>query len=652
MSSDEKNQREELQEEQSAAVDRFAVFRFPYSLGKGIKARIKSLGCNWNQLCFGWLCPLAKQDEVQKAFQAAGVQGEVQMISLPKGMIPTDPRIAGRQSRLEILEEQIDKDEPELLKDVYRYDTSLRPENFAQPPSEEGKSQERIRIERDFHDRWTALRKARESAEQVRNELSHLNADPGQKTFDSGAPLLIADALIKDQFLWEEKHRTLHYCSDLFWRWDGVRYIELSQIGMRQKIYGFLRDAKDINSGKLENFNPTKFKVDQIVDALRAICHHDHHPSSGAIWLDDRESPNPQYLISFQNGLLNVKDWLEKPQVSLMPHTPLLMNVNSLTFDFDSKAAEPQEWLRFLESIWPGDPESQQTLQESTGYFLIHDTRFHKILLIIGPPRSGKGTIGRCLMELLGSFNVIGPTLSSIAGEFGLQPFLNKMLALISDARLSSKGNNSIIIERLLSISGEDPLTINRKHLPALTVQLPTRIMMMSNEIPDMRDASGALAKRYVVLTLTKSWLGKEDTALLDRLRAELPGILLWALQGLSRLQSRGKFIQPKSSVQTIEELEAMTSPIKAFFAERCEFKLHAITTVADLFAAWQSWCDSTGYPHSGNVQSFGRNLRAAFPEIEKTRPQEDQTRERCYKGIGLVPYFNQSADVRGPTSY
>ncbi len=636
--------------EESEKADLFAVFRFTHSLGKGIKGRIKSLGCGWNQLHHGWLCPVAKEAEVQKAIQAAGLKCEVQNLSLPKGMIPIDPKIAGRQSRLEILEEGIYKDDTRLLQDVYRYDSSLRPEDFVQPPSEEGKSLERICIEKDFHHRWTSLQKAREAAEQARNELSHLTADPGEKIFDSGAPLLIADALIKEQFL-RQGYRTLQYCSDVFWQWDGVKYIELSEEGMRQRIYEFLREAKELKEeGYLENFNPTKFKVDQIVDALRAVCHRDHHPASGAIWLDGREGPNPQYLISFRNGLLNVKDWLENPLSSLIPHTPLLMNVNSLTFYFDPQAAEPQEWLRFLDSIWPEDPESQQTLQESIGYFLIHDTRFHKILLIIGPPRSGKGTIGRCLMELLGVFNVIGPTLSSLAGEFGLQPFLNKMLALISDARLSSRGNNSVIIERLLSISGEDPLTINRKFLPSLTVQLPTRIMMMSNEIPDMRDASGALAKRYVVLTLTKSWLGKEDTALLSRLRAELPGILLWALKGLARLQERGKFIQPASSAQTIEELEAMTSPIKAFVAEKCEFKPQAVVTVASLFMAWRSWCDSTGYPHSGNVQSFGKNLRAAFPEIEATRPQEDQTRERCYKGIGLAPFFNSSAGVRGPS--
>jgi len=628
--------------------ERFIVFRFEHALGKGIKSRIKSFGCTWSTLFHGWLCPLSMLDTVRQVIEAAKLHYEEQTVRLPKGMIPQNPRIGNRQTRLEILEEKNHKAYMQLLEDIYRYDSSLRPEDFTQLPSEEGKSEMAVTIERDFHDRWMALQETKGSAEQGRKELAHLQTDLGEKIFDPGAPLLIADALIKEQFLWEE-HRTLHYCSDTFWQWDQVKYTELSDGGMRQKIYSFLRDAKQIdNEGFLENFNPTKFKVDQIIDALKAICHQDHHPASGAVWLDGRETPNPHQLIAFKNGLLNVESWLANSSPYLMPHTPLLLNVNSLSFDFDPSAEQPHEWLGFLNSIWAHDLESQQTLQEWMGYFLIQDTRHHKILLIIGPPRSGKGTIGRCLIELLGSFNVIGPTLSSLSGEFGLQPFLNKMLALISDARLNGKGNNSVIIERLLSISGEDPLSINRKFLPPLTVQLPTRIMMMSNEIPDMRDASGALAKRYIVLTLTKSWLGKEDTALTSKIRTEFSGILLWALEGLARLLARGKFLQPSSSVQTIEELEAMTSPIRAFIIEKCDLHYQATVSTTVLFESWRSWCSATGYPHAGNIQSFGKNLRAAFPEIETIRPQIGASRERYYKGISLVSHVNPSADVHG----
>jgi len=636
---------------QPEELERFSVFKVKHSLGTGIKSRMKGLGCSWNAMLRGWICPEVKQKEVQKILQEAKLHYEAQTVTLPKGIVPADPKMAGRQSHLQILEEEICKEDRQLLQDVCRYDLSLRPEDFAQVPPEESKSPSQLDIERDFNVRYADLQKKREEIEQARKELSHLNADQGNKILSSDAPLLIADALIQSCFL-SNGHRTLQYCLSTFWRWDGTKYIELSDDEMRQIIYEFLRDAKKLNSaGHLECFNPNKFKVDQVVDALHATCHQNHHPASGAVWLDGRKEPSPQHLISFRNGLLDLKNWMENP-TDLISHTPLLLNVNSLPFDFDPCAPEPREWLQFLNSIWPDDLESHQTLQEWTGYLLLPDTRQHKILLMVGPTRSGKGTIGRVLRELLGPFNVAGPTLSSLGGEFGLQPLLNKMLALISDARLYGKGNNSVIVERLLSISGEDPLTVNRKFQSPLTVQLPTRIMMMSNELPDMRDASGALVNRYLVLTLQRSWLGIEDTSLFTRLCIELPGILLWALKGLVRLQKRGKFIQPASSTQTIEDLEAITSPITAFIKERCEFKPYATIPVASLFNAWCDWCNVNGYRRPGNVQSFGKNLFAAFPEIKKTRPQEDLTRERCYEGISFRSGLNSytSADARGQT--
>ena len=55
--------------------------------------------------------------------------------------------------------------------------------------------------------------------------------------------------------------------------------------------------------------------------------------------------------------------------------------------------------------------------------------------MMVGPKRSGKGTIARVLRKLIGERNVAGPTLSSLGGPFGLQPLLGKSGAIISDAR-------------------------------------------------------------------------------------------------------------------------------------------------------------------------------------------------------------------------
>ena len=105
-----------------------------------------------------------------------------------------------------------------------------------------------------------------------------------------------------------------------------------------------------------------------------------------------------------------------------------------------------------------------------------------------------------------------GPTLSSLAGDFGLAPLLGKPLAVISDARLSGRGNH-VVVERLLSISGEDFLTVNRKYREQWTGQLPTRFMLISNELPQLGDASAAIANRFIPLLLDGSVAAAAKTA-------------------------------------------------------------------------------------------------------------------------------------------
>ena len=73
-------------------------------------------------------------------------------------------------------------------------------------------------------------------------------------------------------------------------------------------------------------------------------------------------------------------------------------------------------------------------LQDWMGYTLTPDTSLQKILLCIGPPRSGKGTVYRIQADLLGSNSVAGPNMTSLGKDFGLQGLITKMLAVISDA--------------------------------------------------------------------------------------------------------------------------------------------------------------------------------------------------------------------------
>ena len=114
-------------------------------------------------------------------------------------------------------------------------------------------------------------------------------------------------------------------------------------------------------------------------------------------------------------------------------------------------------------------------LQEIFGLCLTGDTSHQKAFLIVGPKRSGKGTIARVLTQLIGSDNTVAPTLARLGTNFGLQPLIGKRLAIISDARLGGRADQQAIAERLLSITGEDAITTDRKNIAAWTGRLQVR---------------------------------------------------------------------------------------------------------------------------------------------------------------------------------
>jgi putative DNA primase/helicase len=255
---------------------------------------------------------------------------------------------------------------------------------------------------------------------------------------------------------------------------------------------------------------------------------------------------------------------------------------------------------------------------------------------LISPKRGGKGTIARIIRALIGIANVAGPTLATLALPFGLWPLLDKSVAIIPDARLSSRSDKAIVTERLLAVSGEDCLVVDRKHLPPVNVKLPTRIIILSNEVPRLADASGTIASRMIVLRMTKSWYGCEDTTLTNKLITELPGILLWAIGGWARLRRRGHFIQPHSAADVVGQMQDLASPVAAFAKERCLLGPELKVARSELYQAFVEWCQENGRVTPPDTAGFGRDLRAAFPTVGDSQPRIEGDKVRLYLGICL----------------
>lgn len=461
---------------------------------------------------------------------------------------------------------------------------------------------------------------------------------PSGFTIDPKAPMDIARAVVSHSHEWYGE-RILHHQQSTFAQWTGTHYRELPEEEIRADIYKFLDAANPNAKASTKPFKPTSSHVNQTLDALRAVCQLSNEIQQPA-WLTLDEALPANEILACANGLLHI------PTSTLYDHSPDFYSNTALSYDFDIEAPAPKEWLHFLSTIWPDDPEAIQTLKEIFGYLLGIDTDQQKLFLLVGPKRSGKGTIGRIINAVIGADAVISPTLASLQTNFGIAPLIGKSTALIADARLGSRADQHAIAERLLSISGEDKQTIDRKFLPAWNGKLNTRFLIMTNELPRISDASGALASRFVVLTMTNSFYGKEDRGLTSRLLAELPGILNWALGGWRDLRRRGYFEQPASSAEAIQDLEDLGSPISAFLRARCVIAAGQSVRVDDLYRAWVKWCKTQGRDHSGTKQTFGRDLRSVVPGIKMVQARDGGERDRYYNGVELLQLAEEEEEI------
>jgi putative DNA primase/helicase len=423
---------------------------------------------------------------------------------------------------------------------------------------------------------------------------------------------------------------TLRYWRGCWWGWRQSHWREMEPREVRGELYAFTEHALYYHKGQPVAWAPNRHKVGDLLEALGAVCLLADDMDQPC-WLDHRPA-GP--VVAMQNGLLDIASR------ELIPHSPLYFNMVAVPFPYDPDAPEPKRWLGFLSELWPDDEAAIAALGEWFGYVISGRLDLHKMLLHVGPTRGGKGAIARVEGSLVGMPNVAGPTLNSLSGDFGLAPLIGKSLAVVADMRIAGRDTN-VVVERLLSISGEDTLTVNRKYKDQWTGKLSTRFHIISNELPELGDASAAIIGRFIMLVSTRSWLGKEDRELEPDLQGELPGILNWSLAGLERLvwTNENRFTHVEAGVEALAVMRDLAAPVAAFARDACEVGPDRSVEVDVIYTGYRHWCEDNGHKKV-TKQTFGRNLRAAFPQVRIRQLREGDWRQnervRVYEGIAL----------------
>jgi putative DNA primase/helicase len=308
-------------------------------------------------------------------------------------------------------------------------------------------------------------------------------------------------------------------------------------------------------------------------------------------------------------------------------------------YEFDLSATCP-EWKKFLSGIFSDDDSKKILLQEWFGYNLIPDNSYEKFMMLLGPPRAGKGTILEVLAHILGEKQIVATTFRDYTRRFGLYPFIGKLSALIGDVSVGLNYDATEALNVLKRITGNDVVTIEQKgqDITQTCIHLNTRFTMAANTMPRLPDFVRAIESRILTIQFLLTFAGREDCTLKDRLKTEASGILLWALDGLKRLRINRLFTLPAKHNQILVRIRSELTPFAEFVDDCCDLGCGESFFVPQgrLYECWKVWASKNGeLGHS--VRWLVRVLISLYPTCGVARHNfADGSRLKVFTGIKL----------------
>ncbi len=400
-----------------------------------------------------------------------------------------------------------------------------------------------------------------------------------------------------------------------------------------KSVFGLVRDDILVYEDGVYTFNGEKLIREECETRVpppfltTQMCHEIRDRISGTTFTDREKFNTEKYTINLENGLLDVKTR------KLIPHTPAFLSTARIPITYDPQAKCPKI-QKFLGDILR--PEDVKVILEFFGYILIPDYSIPVVLILLGAGSNGKTQLLRLLGQFIGRGNYVSISLQDIENNsFAVANLEGKLVNIQGD--LSSQWLSGV--GRLKQLSGQDPISANRKYKDPLHFDNFARLVFASNKPPEIEEDTLAIWRRILPLDLPNKFEGEKDiknyihTIVTPQ---ELSGLLNLALDGLQQLLTKGDFSYQGSYDDRSRQYTIASKPARAFVEERCDVGAEFKILKDELYEAYKVFCDEHRVQLSGDSQ-FAKELRQVPGlSISDHQYQKDGVRVRWWLRIQL----------------
>lgn len=467
-----------------------------------------------------------------------------------------------------------------------------------------------------------------------------------QKLIDDTKPLTKRDIERISAFDVAEDFKKSEFCSPhnkvILRRWRNEYYM---WNGRHHKIVEDERIIADVLHYIAHNFNRDRATGSFANDVLKNLWDSILLPKdmdSPMTNLDSRYPTKLKNFLSMGNGVLNLQQFIDNVPVIMEQHTPDIFFTCSLPYGFIANADCPI-WNAFLEKVQP-DSYVRDFLQEYAGYMLVPDIEYQKFLLFIGEGQNGKSVFLDVITAMLGGpDNVSSVSLSNFQDKFSLSGLVGRLANICGEV-----GDiEQISEEKLKAIVGGDQVEVEEKYKKPYYTKVTGKHIFSTNHLPRFRDRTLGLWRKMSVIEFGVYIKDSEkDERLKNKIiDNELPGVFLWAVQGLVRLIQRGKFNEPQMCVDKKEEVATEINSAKSFIKENLEYDQNSSVNCIDIYKNYNDWCKQNNYKPVNEVH-FARQVYREFAKENVCRIRSSMTLPN-----GLRPYCYSKLKMRDMVS-
>ena len=321
------------------------------------------------------------------------------------------------------------------------------------------------------------------------------------------------------------------------------------------------------------------------------------------------------WLFNCKNGTLDLQTGL------LRQHKRDDLITKEVRMVFDPEAKCPT-WLRFLSQIFGNHWELIEFVHRLLGYCLTGSTREQQLSFLLGGGARGKSTLLEAFGYVMGDYQRTCPPSTLLAKNIGSGA--NSDVARLQGARFvkatETEADQKLAAALIKQLTGGDTIAARPLYHEYSEYRPTFKIFLATNHPPRVRGSDDAMWRRIHVIPFDISIPKKQrDSGLLEKLKAEGPGILAWAVEGCLKWQRDG-LKPPPEVLQANARYRTKMDTVGPFLEARCTHQdPGSKVRTSALYSAYGALCAEEGWDPVDR-SAFRANIEGRGFEVKKTR--------------------------------